>query len=252
MEGEMSQPSRSEAVELFEEYRRSGDRTIRNRIVESHMDVADHHVARFSRSVGVTAEDLRQTALLAMIRAVDRFDPAFGTTFRTYASRTVEGELKRFLRDRAWAVRPPRRIQELHLEVRHATDELSHRLGRAPTVGEVATETGTDVDSVLHAMEAGQARRASGLDLPAPDGGDAHPIADLARTEPGYGSVEDRAVLRAAVGHLDDRERQVLRLRFVEELTQPEIAERVGISQSYVSRLLRGGIEHLRSEMRAG
>jgi len=226
---------------------------LRNRIVESHMDVADHHVARFSRSAGVTAEDLRQTALLAMIRAVDRFDPSFGTTFRTFASRTIEGELKRFLRDRSWAVRPPRSAQEMHLRVRQVTDELAQRLTRPPTVAEVATEMGVDVDSVLHGMEAGRARSAAGLDMPTSDDGEGStPLRELASTEPGYASVEDRVVLREAVEHLDDRERQVLRLRFVDDLTQPEIAEVVGLSQSYVSRLLRSGIEHLRSELHVG
>lgn len=245
--------SPGEEAALFEEYRRNGDRRVRNRIVESHMDVAEHHVARFSRSSGVSADDLRQTALLAMIRSVDRFDPAFGTSFRTFASRTIEGELKRFLRDRTWAVRPPRRVQELHLRTRQAAEELTHRFGRPPTVGEVAAELGVDVSSVLHAMEAGHARRASGLEA-SPTGGDGScvPLRELGSPDPGYANVEDRAVLRAAVAHLDDRERQVLRLRFVEELTQPEIAQRVGLSQSYVSRLLRGGIEHLRSDLSVG
>lgn len=244
--------SGDEVAALVDEYRRTGERRLRNRVVEAHLWVADHHVARFARSVGVSSEDLRQTALLAMIRAVDRFDTSLGVTFRTFASRTIEGELKRHLRDRAWTVRPPRRAQELHLQVRRRSDELTQRLGRAPTVREVAAEMGTEVDHVLDALEAGQSRSAVGLDAPGLDGEASSSLVRLlGGVDPGYDEVDEREFLRGAVATLDERQQLVLHLRFVEELSQPEIAEEVGLSQSYVSRLLRGSLDQIRAELLA-
>jgi RNA polymerase sigma-B factor len=242
--------SADEVAALIDEYHRTGERHLRNRVVEAHLHVADHHVSRFSRSVGAASDDLRQTALLAMIRAVDRFDTSVGVTFRTFASRTIEGELKRYLRDRAWTVRPPRRAQELHLQVRRASEDLSQSLGRPPTVREVATELDTEIDSVLEAMEAGQARSATGLEAPGPDGEESSSLGRLlGAVDPAFGEVDERTVLREAVATLDERQQLVLHLRYAEELSQPEIAEEVGLSQSYVSRLLRGSLEQIRSEL---
>ncbi|MBS1836379.1 MAG: sigma-70 family RNA polymerase sigma factor [Actinobacteria bacterium] len=237
---------------MIDEYQRTGDRRIRNLVVESRLDVADHQVSRFSHSVGVSADDLRQTALLAMIRAVDRFDSSLGVTFRTFASRTIEGELKRYLRDRTWAVRPPRQAQELHLRVRRSCEELGQQLGRAPTMREIATELATEVDRVRDALQAGQARSAAAFDASGVDGEESPTIAKaLGRSEAGFARIEQQSVLRGAVGALDERQRLVLHLRYVDELTQPEIAEAVGLSQSYVSRLLRGSLEQLRAELAA-
>ncbi len=239
-----------EVAALIDEYHRTGERRLRNQVVEAHLHVADHHVSRFSRSVGAASDDLRQTALLAMIRAVDRFDTSLGVTFRTFASRTIEGELKRYLRDRAWMVRPPRRAQEMHLHVRRATEDLSHALGRPPTVREVAAELGTEVDHVLEAMEAGQARSATGLEAPGADGEESSSLSRLlGAVDPSYAEVDEREVLRDAVAGLDDRQQLVLHLRYVEELSQPEIADEVGLSQSYVSRLLRGTLDQIRAEL---
>ncbi len=241
-----------DAAELITEYQRTGDRRLRNRVVEAHLHVADHHVLRFSRSAGAAADDLRQTALVAMVRAVDRFDPGLGVSFRTFASRTIEGELKRYLRDRSWIVRPPRRAQELHLQVRRSSEELSQRLGRAPTVAEIADDLDVAEDDVLEAMEAGQARSGTGLEAPGPDGeASSSLVRMLGAIDPSFGNVDDRMVLRDAVAGLDERQQLVLHLRFVEELSQPEIAEEVGLSQSYVSRLLRGSLARLRSELLA-
>ena len=156
---------------LVDEYHRSGDRLLRNQVVEAHLWVAEHQVRAVRHAAGASVEDLRQTALLAMIRAVDRFDPSRGVTFRTFAARTIEGELKRFLRDRSWAVRPPRRAQELNLIVRRRTDELAQSRGRSPTVGEVSASLDVPVDDVLAALEAGRARSAVGLSAPARDPG---------------------------------------------------------------------------------
>ena len=240
----------ADVATLIDEYQRTGDRRIRNRVIESRLDVADHQVNRFSHAVGVSAEDLRQTALVAMIRAVDRFDSSLGVTFRTFASRTIEGELKRYLRDRAWTVRPPRRSQELYLQVQRSSEELSQRLGRPPTIQEIAGELATEVDRVRDAMEAGRARTATGIDAPGPDGEEhSSPSRTLGVPDVGYDTVEDRMILRRAVSTLDDRQRLVLRLCYSDGLSQPEIAAALGLSQSYVSRLLRGSLEQIRSEL---
>ena len=235
---------------LVDEYHRSGDRRLRNQVVEAHLWVAEHQVRAVRHAAGASVEDLRQTALLAMIRAVDRFDPSRGVTFRTFAARTIEGELKRFLRDRSWAVRPPRRAQELNLIVRRRTDELAQSSGRSPTVGEVSASLDVPVDDVLAALEAGRARSAVGLSAPARDAVDRRPILErIGAPDPALASVDDRCLVQSAVDGLDLRERQVLQLRFVEDLSQPEIAAVVGVSQSYVSRLLRSGLDRMREQL---
>lgn len=248
----MSPRAEPDIKALFREYRDSGDRHVRNRIVEAHLHLADYYVSRFSRSVGTSSDDLRQTALMAIIHAVERFDPDLGVSFRTFASRTMEGELKRYLRDKSWAVRPPRRAQELHLRIRRASEELSQRLGRSATVAELAEELGESEEHVLEGLEAGRARAADRLD-PVPRGEDdrAGSVLDrvLGALDPSFGSVEQRLVLRAAIANLDEREQEVLQLRFVEDLSQPEIAELIGVSQSYVSRILRGTLAQLRTEL---
>lgn len=239
--------------DLIEGYQRTGDRRLRNRVVDAHLYVAEHHVHRFARSTGAPAEDLHQTAVLAMVRAVDRFDASLGVSFRTFASRTVEGELKRYLRDRVWTVRPPRKVQERYLRIRRMTEELTQLLRRTPTVGEVAEELDTTVDAVLDAMEAGRARNATTLDGPVVDGDDSTSLARrLGAVDPAFSDVDERLVLLDAVSHLGRRQQRLLHLRYVEELTQPQIAVEVGLSQSYVSRLLRGSIEQIRAELVAG
>ena len=238
--------------QMIAEYQRTGDRRIRNQVVEAHLQVADHHVNRFSRSVGAAADDLRQTALMAMIRAVDRFDTTLGVSFRTFASRTIEGELKRYLRDRAWVVRPPRRAQELNLRVRRRSEEMAHELGRAPSVQELSADLEVGQDQVLEAMEAGHARTATGLDAPGPGGEESSSLARLlGAIDPSYDTVDERMLLVRAVEDLDDRQRLVVHLRFVEELSQPEIAHQVGLSQSYVSRLLRTSLNQMRAVLMA-
>ena len=239
---------RAEVADLFREYRRTGDRAIRNRLVEEHLSVPDYYVRRYSGR-GVERDDLRQVALLTMLRSIDRFDPDLGIEFGTFASRTIEGELKRYFRDRTWAVKPPRRAQELHLELRRAEEELTQRLGRSPTVAELADELDESVDHVLEALEAGVAHRASSLDQPTRDDGDDQaPRSErlVASTEPGFDRVDQRMLVVELVEQLPEREREIIALRFFEGMSQPEIAERIGVSQSYLSRLLRKTLLHLR------
>jgi RNA polymerase sigma-B factor len=238
------------SLEQFVEYRRTGDRRLRNELVEQHRGSADYFVKRYARR-GVPDDDLRQVALLAIVHAVDRFDPEMGVAFSTFASRTIEGEIKRYFRDRTWSVRPPRRAQELHLQLRRADEELTHRLGRAPTMAELAREVDATEDHVIEALEAGVARQATSTDQPMGGDADAGVIGDrvLGVGDEGYDDVDQQIVVRQLLDTLPDREREVIRLRFFENLTQPEIAERMGVSQSYLSRIIRRTLVDLRGEL---
>lgn len=241
--------SASELDEMFREYRATGDRSLRNRLVEAHLHTADYYVARYARSSASSAEDLHQTGLFAVLKAVERFDPDLGVSFKTFASRTIEGELKRYLRDRSWAVRPPRRAQELHLDVRRTTEEMTQQLGRAPTVSELAHFLEVTEEQVLEAMEAGQARSSTTIDAPlGPDNASTLASA-LGGIDASFALIDDRLQLHTALACLDERERLVLKLRFIDDLSQPDIAELIGVSQSYVSRIMRGSLTRLRIEL---
>lgn len=243
--------SREAADEAFRELRRTGDITVRNDLVEAHTRLADYHVRRFGGR-GVADDDLRQIANLAIVSAVDRFDPEMGVAFSTFANRTIEGELKRYLRDRSWSVRPPRRAQELHLEVRRADEDLTQRLGRSPTVAELSAEIKVSQDHILEAMEAGTAHHATSIDQPSggEDDGGAPTVADrrLGTTDRGFIDVDQRIIVQDLLDGLPERERTILELRFFERLSQDEIAERLGVSQSYLSRLLRRTLLELRAK----
>jgi RNA polymerase sigma-B factor len=241
----------AEVAALFREYRETGDREIRNRLVEAHASVAEFYVKRY-QGRGVPADDLRQVGLLAIVRAVERFDPDMGVEFSTFASRTIEGECKRYFRDRTWSVRPPRRAQELHLALRRAEEDLVHRLGRSPTIAELADEVDDSIDHVIEAMEAGVAHQATSLDQPGPTSerqpapmSDRLPSTDHDR----YGDVESQLLVHGLLDQLDERERQIIHLRFFENRTQEEIAEEIGVSQSYLSRLLRRVLLDLRASL---
>jgi RNA polymerase sigma-B factor len=235
----------------FVEYRATRDRRIRNELVEQHRDLADYFVKRYSRR-GVAPDDLRQLAFMAIIHAVERFDPDVGVAFSTFASRTIEGELKRYFRDRTWSVRPPRRAQELHLELRQAEEDLGQRLGRSPTVSELADVLSVSEDHVLEALEAGRAHQAASLDQVSNEDDDTTTRGDrvLAQSDIGYGRVDRRMIVEELLEELPERERAIVYMRFYENMTQPEIAERVGVSQSYLSRILRKALLDLKQLMR--
>jgi RNA polymerase sigma-B factor len=246
-------PRRESTVDtaaLFEELRRTGDRGVRNQLVEEYRDLADYFVKRYSRR-GVPVDDLRQLALMAIIHAVERFDPDVGVAFSTFASRTIEGELKRYFRDRTWSVRPPRRAQELHLELRRADEDLTQKLGRSPTVAELASTLDVSEDHILEALEAGVAHQAASLDRSPTNDDDAAPRSDriLAQHETGYLQVDHSIIVRELLEELPERERAIVYMRFFENMTQPEIAEKVGVSQSYLSRILRKTLLDLRERI---
>ena len=242
---------RSSTAALFAEYRATGDRRVRNQIVELYRDVAEYYVKRYSRR-GVPADDLRQVSLLTILRAVDRFDPEQGVEFSTFASRTVDGELKRYFRDRTWTVRPPRRAQELHLALRKTDEELTQRLGRSPTVAELARELDESVDHVLEALEAGVAHQATSIDQsPVGEESDAARRSErmLAKNEVGFSHVDRRMIIAELLEGLPERDRQVIEMRFFQNRTQEEIATEIGVSQSYLSRILRRVLLDLREQL---
>jgi RNA polymerase sigma-B factor len=235
--------------ELFRTYRRTADRAVRNTLVEAHRGLAAS-IANDYRGRGVELDDLVQIAMLGTLKAVERFDPARGIPFSSFASRTINGEIKRYFRDRTWAVRPPRSAQERHLDLRRARTSLSARLGRPPTVPELATELDISTDQVLDAMEAGAAYRATSLDARRSGDDD---MSTLGERLPGDDvptrPVELRMLVDQLLKTLPEREAEIMRLRFYDELTQSEIAVRLGISQMHVSRLMRRCLDTLRATL---
>jgi RNA polymerase sigma-B factor len=231
----------------------AGDQAARDELVHRYLPLARRLAARYRHS-SEPFEDLAQVASLALVKAVHRFDPDRGATLSTYAVPTIVGELKRHFRDRGWAVRMPRELQERGAKLSRTIDLLANRLGRSPSVAEVADRLGLDLEQALEAMEAAQAYSAISLD--ADDGSeDGLPLTDmLGREDPGFELVEYGAAIGDALEQMSERDRMVLHLRFVEDLTQSEIAARVGVSQMQVSRILRGALIELRRSVgeRAG
>ncbi len=233
---------------MFVEFARYRDPALRDRLVEDHLGLA-HHLARRFAKRGESTDDLVQVASIALIKAVDRFDPEMGVEFSTFATRTIIGELKRHFRDKGWAIRAPRRVQELYLELGPVREQLTHEHGRPPTVPELAARVGASEEAVLEALEAGVSYRTSSIDAPnAQDGTLAMRLGDADR---GFAGVEDHLVLRRSLAELPERERIIIQLRFVEGLTQGEIAIRIGISQMHVSRLLASSLAALRESFTA-
>jgi RNA polymerase sigma-B factor len=238
----------AEATELFQEYFVTRDPELRERLVHAHLGLAASLANRFG-SRQESPDDLHQAALLGLLHAIDRFDPTRGVQFTTFAWATISGELKRHFRDRTWGVRVPRRVQELYLVTAEAMDALTNSLGRSPTIAEVAERIGASEEDVVEALEARTAYRLASIDSPVhgTDGdGDGGAGMQLGGDDPGFGRVAEHSVLAALINRLPARERQIIHLRFNEELTQAEIAERVGVSQMHVSRLLSTSLQKLR------
>ena len=207
------------------------------------MGLAAHVARRFGRR-GPSDDDLRQVAFLALVKAVDRFEPDRNVAFSTFAGRTIEGEIKRHFRDHTWTVRVPRSAKETHLRLRRATDELTQRLGRSPTVPQLAEHLGIATDEVVEGIAAGSAYTTASLD--APVGSDGDGTRQIGAEDEGFGHVSDTTLVDDLLATLPEREQEIVRLRFYGELSQSEIAERVGISQMHVSRLLRRSFEQMK------
>lgn len=197
-------------------------------------------------------DDLQQVATLGLLNAIDRFDPERGIPFTAFASPTILGELKRHFRDRVWSVRVPRGLHDRMAEVEKATAELTTELQRSPSVGEIAERVGVEQTDVLEVMEANHNRRTLSLDRPAhaEDPEESPPAEWIGSEDKAFELVEGRIALDSALPHLSHRERQVLRLRFAEDMTQSQIAERIGHSQMHVSRILRRALARIRNQIR--
>ncbi|HWJ64623.1 MAG TPA: SigB/SigF/SigG family RNA polymerase sigma factor [Acidimicrobiales bacterium] len=230
--------------ELLETYFRTRDLEVRDQLVAANLRLALHLARRFSNR-GVSLDDLEQVASLGLLRAIDRFDPSRGLEFSTFATPTIVGELKRHFRDKGWSVRVPRRVQELHLLLNSLVADLTHQLGRSPTIAELATAARASEEEVLEAMEAAQAYRSASIEgrsAASPDAGEAQ----LGVDDAGLFQAENRLLVEELLGRLAPREQLLLRLRFYEEMTQQQIAERLGVSQMHVSRLLARCLDDLR------
>jgi RNA polymerase sigma-B factor len=235
-------------AELFARAR-GGDPGAREQLIKRYLPLARRLARRYQRAEE-PLEDLVQVASLGLLKAVDRFDTEREVVFSSYAVPTILGELKRHFRDRTWSVRVPRDLQELALRVDRTITALSGGKQRSPSVSEIAEAVGATEEQVLDALEAAGAYRAGSLDAPrgAPgeDGGES--LADtLGGDESGFERAEERATLEPLMSRISDRERVVLELRFVQDLTQAEIGERIGVSQMQVSRLIRQALTRLRA-----
>ncbi|WP_424185722.1 SigB/SigF/SigG family RNA polymerase sigma factor [Actinokineospora sp. G85] len=239
-------PKFTELAELAEDDPRR--EAVRDQLVTGHLPLAEHIATRFAHR-GVAREDLVQVGTVGLINAVDRFDPTRGIDFLSYAVPTIMGEVRRYFRDSAWSVRVPRRLKELHLTISAAGNELSQRLGRAPTPSEIAAHLGIPKDEVYEGLEAGQVYQSVSLDEALSSGEpDSDPLADtLGEDDAGLLGIEDHESLRPLIERLPERERRILMLRFFKNMTQTQIAERVGVSQMHVSRLLTKTLETLRT-----
>src|SRR4051794_3721497 len=234
---------------LLERFKRHGDIGAREELIRRMLPLV-HRVATAYGARG-HADDLEQVASLGLVKAIDRYDPAYGVPLRTYAIPTMFGEVRRYLRDHAWAMRVPRPLQERVLEITKATERLSATHGRSPTPQELAEELDCTIEEVLEGLQAGSAYTAASLESPTGSSDDPdRTLGDLVGYEDErLGRAEQVAALRSLRGVLDARDRQVLYLRFVEDLTQTEIARRVGVSQMQVSRLIRRSLHRLQERL---
>jgi RNA polymerase sigma-B factor len=239
--------------ELWRRFADHRDQAARGELVELYMPLARRMASRYA-GVSEPYDDLLQVASLGLLNAVDRFDAGRGTPFAGFAKPTILGELKRYFRDKVWTVRVPRSVHDRMGEVEKATEKLTLELGRPPSVEELAEQIGITAAEVLEVLEAQHNRRPLSLDAP-PVGEDPDESSGaewVGRPDGNFDLVEDRLAVEAALPVLGDREREVLRLRFVEELPQTEIALRIGCSQMHISRLLRRSLTKLRETAEEG
>ncbi len=232
--------------DLFRRYRLAGDSAARNALIGRFLPLATKLARRYRHS-SEPLEDLEQVAAMGLVKAVDRFDLSRGSAFSSFLVPTVLGELKRHFRDTTWAAHVPRRMQERVMRVTRTIDELSSGGGQSPSVAEIAAQSGQSTEDVLEAMEAAQAYQARPIELPNADGDEDQRdyLPELGRHDSGYDLAELGAAVSPTVASWPRREREILRLRFLEDLTQSQIADRVGLSQMHVSRLIRAAVDKL-------
>jgi RNA polymerase sigma-B factor len=235
----------------FREYADTRDPNVREQIIVSYLGLADRLAERYRSSRGASPEDLRQTARVGLVAAVDRYDPDYGNPFVPYAVACVVGEIKRYLRDTSWRVHVSRPVKERSLRLCKALDELPHNLGRSPTIAELATHLGISEDEAIEAIEVAHTRSEVSLDQQIGDDGDSS-LGDRLPAAAPREELEDLLLLPGLVDSLPEPEREIVVLRFFHDLDQYDIAARVGCSQMHVSRLLRRALGRLRSQLLVG
>jgi RNA polymerase sigma-B factor len=232
-----------QANDLLQRWHDRGDRAAREELAELMLPLA-RSLARRYAGKGEPLDDLEQVACLGLLKAIDRFDVSRDVRFATFAVPTIAGELKRHFRDRGWMLRVPREMQELSARVARSRESLTHELGRGPTVPELAEALEVGDEQVLEALVAANAYRMVSLDEPVVEG--ARALDTIGGDDAGYEHAEHRVLLRGGLDRLPEREREILRLRYYEGMTQREIARAVGISQMHVSRLIRRSVDAMR------
>jgi RNA polymerase sigma-B factor len=240
-----------DAGELHRTYWRTRDPEVARQLVEAHSGLAHRLAGRFANR-GEAPDDLAQVAMLGLIKAIEGFDPDRGLRFSTYATPTILGELKRHFRDRGWAVRLPRRVHDLYLNSQHAIDELAQELKRSPTLQEIADRVCASVDDVVEAIEAGGLRRSASIEARVGPDDERSLASSLGEEDTDLAGVERNLTLAAVVRRLPEPEQEIVRLRFVEGLTQLEIAQRIGRSQMQISRMLARSLDRLRGWVSEG
>jgi len=234
---------------LLRRYHDEGDLKAREQLIEQYMSLVRSLARRYSYR-GEQLEDLVQIGAIGLIKAIDRFDVDRGFELTMYASPNIIGEIKRHFRDKGWAVRVPRGLQELNVQLSRLMEQLTVQLGRSPTIPELAKASGSTEEEVLEALESGRAYSSLSLSTGGGEGeDDLDPLESIGSEELQYEVSENRAVLAPGFRALDERERMILQLRFFDGLTQSQIAQQVGISQMHVSRLIRRALEKIREEI---
>jgi RNA polymerase sigma-B factor len=234
--------------ELLRRYHEQGDLAAREQLVERHLPLVRALAHRYTGR-GEPIDDLEQVGAIGLIKAIDRYDLEREVALSTYATPTVVGEIKRHFRDRGWAIRIPRGLQELSARAARAVERLGASLGRSPSLAELAAELDTTPEAVLEAMEASAAYSPISLSAGVAGDREADPLETIGTADAEFEHLEQRMALAPALGSLPEREQQILQMRFVDGLTQTQIAERVGISQMHVSRLIRKSLAAMRQEI---
>jgi RNA polymerase sigma-B factor len=255
---QLRRPSRPSAIGqvrnevLFVRWQQDGDQQARDELVQRFLPLARKLARRYS-GAREPFDDLLQVASLGLVKALDRYDLSRGTAFSSFAVPTILGELKRYFRDLGWAVHVPRGAQERAVKVEEAQQQLSARTNRAPTVSEIAVYLELSIEDVLDALETARAHHASSLDAPYDDGeGESGTMVEsFGDVDPSLQSADERVTIGVAARQLPPREREVLALRFIHDMTQTQIADHIGVSQMQVSRILRRAVSHL-SEIAEG
>jgi RNA polymerase sigma-B factor len=234
--------------ELLVAYHRDGDERAREEALVELMPLVRALAARYAGR-GEALEDLVQVGSIGLIKAVDRFDVDRGVDISSYAVPTIVGEIRRHFRDKAWAMHVPRRLKELSVRLSRVLDELTSELGRSPTIPELAAAVGEEEEDVIDALDSTNAYSTRSLQAPFEEGGDDFLADKLGTEDSGYREVEDSALVATGLSALDERERQIVELRFFQEMTQSQIAAEIGISQMHVSRLLRRALATMRGRI---